>query len=318
MAKLNTVKCTTSGGGNTGLGDCVFQLLPFIGAFLTPRNFRISKATAEDPVALQTFLRNATMADASERIYPIHDFEALATDGTEQDAGITFGYGRVLKVSEGNYAPTYQFYTGGMCLQRALRMHNKSRNRGVIFIDSEFRLVGTTTVDQNVEYFSAIPLNSFFAQKVGLPTGPTDPAKYYVDFNFKPIYLNDRLGFLETAEDFDISVITGLQDVRLVVSDTTANSVSVQPLAGCANLNLGDVYDVELAVPGAWTVLDTADGSEVQLSGVVYDAANKAFVLTGAAALPANVQVSLKDPTVLAALQIQGYESNQVTTPVTA
>ncbi|HVX00503.1 MAG TPA: hypothetical protein VHA52_08730, partial [Candidatus Babeliaceae bacterium] len=95
--KLNQILCATGAGANTGVGDCPYQMGPFLGGFITPRNFRIPKATAEDPALLQTFLKNATMAPIGQRIYPIHGFVGMPADNSADDTTETFGYGRPIR-----------------------------------------------------------------------------------------------------------------------------------------------------------------------------------------------------------------------------
>ena len=308
MAELNVIpNCGVSGGGNTGKTDCPFQLKLFKGAFLTPAGFKIPQSTAEDPELLRTFLLDAARdPNPSLRIYPIHGFVGKPEDATEAPTIQTFGYGQPIPVREGEYAPSYQHYDGGLCLHKELRKFNSRGNMGVLFIDADNMLIGTTVKEGENYFLQAIPLTRFYARAATLPDGSA-VAAYLLDFVFAKNYINDSPGFISTT-GFDITSITGLQNVIVGVTGTAASEITATLKTSCGGVDLYDTYELEFEQLTAW-VLAEPDGTPIAITSIAGNG-NGAWVITTTAPLPTAWNLNIADPETLAAppISVDGYE----------
>lgn len=304
MAVLNRIECAEV-FGNTGVADCSLIPVNILGAFLTPRNFVITEADAEN---LKEALEEAARLDnPRSRIYPIHGFEA-ATDNTEEDTVTTLGYGGRRKVRDGKYDWLFSYSIGGICLHNELRKFAKSK-WGVLFYDAQGVLYGRNSGGN----MAAIPLEYFDAPKWNLNDGATETS-FGAQFVFDPKYLNEQISFVKV--DFDFQDITGLQTVNLsVVGTPTTTVISVTATAVCGGESLYDVYSAELAAGTLWNVSDAATGASLVIDSVVANDVTKSWVLTLDEARTGPVVVSTKSLSDLETAGIVGFEFKPVTVP---
>lgn len=303
--ELNKISCFVS-GANTGYGDCVLSPGVIAGAFLVPKDFAL---TAEQITNLQASLTAAAQAaDPKQRIYPIHYFEELA-DGTEELVLATLGYGGKYPVRDGDYDWGFRFVQGGLCLSKALAKFS-GIGKYALFYDVNGVLIG----HKSGELLKGVPLNFFYSTPWRPSDGSTVPF-YAARFSFKPWYINQEVGFVDA--DFNLATIEGLEDVALKNGASVRPALKVTAFVGCSKDNLYDTYSVELAAPTAWVA--KIAGAVVAISAVGVDAANSGWTITlddtdpNYAAAPAPITLSLADPTVLAGLDVAGFESNTLT-----
>ena len=308
MSELNKKACLV-GQANTGFGDCVLTMAHVVGAFIVPANKSFSPTDLVDFKA--TLQEAAFAANKNNRIFPIHNFEQLA-DNSEDKNVQTLTYGGKYPLTEGDYDWAFQYIQGGHCLHTSLRKFN-GLGRSVLFYDAKGIIYGW----KDGEALKGIPLVYFFANKFTLSDGSAATA-YTAQFVLKPKYMNDSLGFVEP--DFDPATVSGLQDVVLTAGATAAPDDPVmKAVVGCGGSDMSELYETELAVPGAWKV--THNGQVVSLLSVVYTPAVKGWTLSVDPADPnysatAATVVSLEDPLALELLGVVGFASNSVSIAV--
>ena len=303
--ELNRTICVTE-GSNTGFGDCVLNPSYMAGAFLAPTNFVITK---ENIAGLQAFLMAAASAALQQnRIFPVHYFEQIETN-SEDKTIVTLGYGGKAVVKEGDYDWAFQFFQGGLCLHKALRVFN-GPGKSVYFYDANGVLYGTKDGDN----LKPIPLSYFWADP-WKPNDGTNATIYMAQFVFKPKYINENIGFIKT--DFNLEDIKGLQTVAIKEAAQSAFPVlKIKAITGCAGEDLFDTYAAELAVVDAWRA--TSGGAEIAITSVSQDAALKAWTITVDTAdanynPDAVFQINLVNPPALTALAVVGFEGKALT-----
>lgn len=302
--ELNKLTCLVV-GANTGFGDCVISPAVIAGAFKVPVDFELDAAGI---AALQTSLSEAALAaQIKERIFPIHNFEEI-NDGTEDETIATMGYGGKYPVRDGDYDWTFRYMQGGLCLSKQLAKLS-GVGGAVLFYDSNNILIGWKVGDK----LKGIPLN-FFKGKPWRPSDGSTTPFFSVRFSFKPQYINQEVGFVQA--DFNLATIEGLQDVALKDAVSVRPAMKVTATVGCSKDNMYDVYADELAVVGAWKA--TINGNDIPITAVAKDETISGWTITlddtdeNYAAAPVPVVISLVDPTALAALDVDGFESNTV------
>jgi len=311
MATLNQVVCQSI-LKNTGYGSCVFDFSKAGGAIRMPKG---KVLTQTELAALRTTLDSMRLAASkSNRIFPIHGFQAV-TDNSEETVFQTLGYGKQVPIRDGNYRWTFQYIDGGMCLHLALTSMNFSGTSEWLFYDDKWQIIGTKkTASDGKPGLAGVPL-TFHAHKWKLNDG-ANVTGYMVYFDMDPKYLNSNLGFV--VADFNPEEITGLQNIALQQTGTSSAGVfKIQALTGCDYANLFDLYSTELAAAGLWVVTNATTGNAITITSVAADANAKAFTITLSSSDPdypatsgGLVNVSLADPTTLDAADVSGFESN--------
>lgn len=317
MATLNAISCLDSGGYNTGVPSCFYTPAEIQGIILTPLGYKITKADMAD---LLTKLQTDTQADVGSRIYPFMNIVALDADNSEAAVKQTLGYGLSVIIRDGNYALSYQYLDGGLCLHKQFRMFNGKKWGGYL-VDANGVILGY----KNGDDLQAIPLLEFFAEKWKMSDG-SNVSKFLLDLTFKPQYLNEFVGFLDTQSEFDIfSVITGL--INVVVQEVTplaAGVVKVKIVASCGGSNLYGSVKAGLTQQSAWIVTNDDTGDVVALTTAAANDADESFTLTADTADPnypasgGKLDIRLANPSALAIapINIVGIESNTLTETV--
>lgn len=270
---------------NTGVGTCSLALATIAGAFLVPSDFVIDEAGAAD---LFDTLQAAAKASKRNRIYPVHRFVQV-TNNSEDKTTQSFGYGSIAVVREGFYNWSLQYVDGGLCLHNKLRSHN-GKAKAVLFYDSNGVLFGRSValpqdpalVQPEPKYgLGGIPLEYFWAN----PWTPNDGSNVMataVQFVFKPVYINDELGYIQT--NFDLESVKGLGGVTLSEAIPAARPVlTVKASYGCSyepdGADFFEDFEADLAAAALWKVT-TASGLPIAITSVAADNENRAFTIT--------------------------------------
>jgi len=306
MSILNQKDCLIA-GGNTGFGDCFLDLKNIVGGILVPSDRAYSAAETESAATLLAAIQADISAVAADRVYPLGTFEAL-TDNSEAPTIQTLGYGGIAVTREGLYNLSFQFIQGGLCLSKSLRKFNGS-NRSVLLFDANGLLVGW----KSGTTLKGIPLDLFYQNPLKLNDG-TNVTAYVLQIAFKPIYLNDSIGFVQMSLA-DLATLSGLQDIAL--SETTGSDLPILKIkakTGCSGLDLYDTFSTELASVPLWVARNAANGASLTITSVVIDATLKAWTVTvDSPPVSGSVTITLAAPTVLAAAGIEGYEALTLT-----
>lgn len=316
MATLNQITCGAQASGNTGIPDCFADPKLIKGMILTPVGFKIAAATIAS--GLLASLQTSVHAARASRIYPLLNFEALLNDSTEDPTRQSFGYGRSVMVREGNYSLQFQYLDGGLCLHKQLRNFNGSK-WGAFLVDAEGTIIGTKSGDD----LMAIPLDEFYAEPWRMASG-SEQARYTLMMQFKPGYINEDIGFVQTKGEFDIfDDVKGLLNLKLTaVNALTAGAVKVKVEESCGGENIYDVHSGQLDEVSAWVAKNKVTGAAITITSVTPDATLKAFGLqlnasdTDYPTSDQDLTIELAAPSVLKAepISLEGYEGANVLT----
>ncbi len=309
MAELNKLYCLTS-DSNTATGECVLDIGRIVGAIQVNPN---KVYTESELQVLKTTLQNGIYASGIDRIYPLGTFDAI-TDGTADPQFQTLGYGLNVPVRQSPYNWTFQFVNGGFCRLRKLQDRN-GRPISVFVFDEFDTLIGTKgTADDGSIGMMGVPLDVFLARDWKANDG-SNMTQYLLNLQFQSSYVNKNIAFVKS--DFPLSSLKGLQDIILkVVSGPATGVVQIQPLAGCGNVNLYDLYSSELAAAALWKAFRADTGASIPVSSVAANPGLKAFTVTldtsdtnyTALTATGKVKLTLDSATALKAADIVGYE----------
>lgn len=300
---LNELNCSES-QRNVGFGTCFLDPKLIAGAILFNAEKSFTQAELDD---LQTTLQDKAWHDTkSSRCFPIHNFVTL-TDNTEDETLQTFDYGDKIIVKEGDYDWVFQYTDGGLCLQSALR--TLKGKRFFLFYDKDGTLFGYNKGG----LLTTIPVN-FYAKNWKAASGSA-VAQYLVRFIFNPQYVNEDIAYVKVS-DFSLDEVVGLQDVELVV-DTFSDGGGVAVVSvktKCGRSNVGETYNSELANVARWVATNQETGGVITISTVTYSSVTKKFTVTMSpldADYPDDgvIELALAAPSVLAAANVEGYES---------
>lgn len=307
MNNLNELNCDVL-YKNVGFGTCVLEPGLIKGVIL----FNASKTfTDEEREALADTLQAMAYADSvSGRAYPLHEFLQV-TDNTEDVTIQTFDYGTKAFVRDGDYDFTAQFLNGGLCLLGSLRSLNG--NKYALFYDDKGVIYGTVDADR----LKTIPIQ-FYAQPWRLRTGSTAP-QFLVRFIFRPEYLNESLAYIKLARLSDITNITGLQDVNIIVNSFSDGGglANVKLVTACGAVNIGELYSTELAAAAMFVATNQDTGAVITISTVSFVSASKTFnitldILDADYPVSGVVDLTMAAPSVLTAAGVEGYEAESV------
>jgi hypothetical protein len=302
MSKLNELNCSVF-TKNTGFNACYLDWKLFKGAFIyqSPRTF-----SAAELANLETTLQDDAFSDVkSTRAYPIHNFVAL-TDNTEDVIIQTFDYGAKAIVRDGDYDWTFEFQDGGACLTRSGRTLNGKQY--MLFYDSENKILGQDLNGQ----FSTIPLQFLYFKPFKSATGSA-AASYGMRAVFNARYGNEDSAVVKS--DFDLSEITGLQDIVLEKNGFNHNTgmLNVSIVTDCGASDLYGQYSAKFTV-GLWNASNTQTGAPITITSVTPIAGTSSFnvqLLHSDPDWPADgtISVGLAVPSLLTAAGIAGYEA---------
>jgi len=307
MSILNVPTCTTD-RGNTGTPACYFDIKHIKSVILAPATQSFSAANMADVDTFIAAMQAATIAGTSARIYPVSNFVGV-TDNTEEAVFETSGYGDKRFTREGDYQFKFEFWKGGMCLNKQLRKFNKG-SWSVYLVDAQNQVWGKK-VGTALAGFSA----SIYTEKPKINDG-TAATKYMIDLSLpNPEELADDFGVVVLDCSFD-DFVKGILNVNITVTVSTEADVTYTIATECGNDDLYDFYADELADTDA-IILKNNSGTPVVASAVVKVPASKAW--KASATLTAGTYtIELPTPAALAALDIgeapaNGIESDVVT-----
>lgn len=257
---IQKIKCSNN-FGNTGVGDCYLVPDHIVGEIIVPSSFALEDD--DEKTILEQLQEAAEEDNPRKRIYPIHNFEEVE-DNSEDETVNTFGYGGRSITKDGFYDWRFRFVKGGLCLSNQLRRYNK-QSVSVILIDANGVLFGQL-VDGKLK---GIPLELFYIPKWKISDGDSDGTGFYVQNVMNPIYLNERIGFVDTQSlGFIPSEIKGLQTITFKNAGSDTSKIVVEPLAGCGSENLTEIFDDELEDSDLWELIDGSNGSDIDITSV--------------------------------------------------
>lgn len=311
---LNVVSCETA-FENVGYGKCTFTPREITGMFIVPDDFLIKESDTSD---LQTFLYNKiTDPVKSKRVFPILGFVGVE-DGSEEPVRETLGYGSTRTLKEGNYAWTFRFEKGGLCLLRSLQKIN-GQSVNVIFIDGAGVMFGAKKTVGGDTGLGGIPIDDFWANKWTISDGAGASTSLSVYLSFKPVHVNENLSFLSTSElsNFDIYSVRGVQDIVIDVVSATSSAIKYKLRDKCSGSvsSFSEVYETELKILTSAVVTDE-DGIPETIDDIAYNDVTNEWTITLDPVRTSDSILSLADIATLTSNGIEGFESNRVSVPL--
>ncbi len=259
--------------GNTGYGDCFFEIGKIKGAIQVPNNFQISLT---DLATLDTFLKAKLYAAIGTRIFPYKGFETV-TDNTEEPTYNTTDYGYRYKTRDGYYDMTFRYFTGGPMLQNEMQK-NSGPGKSFLFYDDNNALIGY----KSGSFLKGIPDVIFEALPFRFNTG-ADSAQLLLRFIFDPVYMSKgNLGYIKLPQGslFNFRDLNGLQEVDLQLFSLASNVAKIQPLTKVGGVNLEEVYGATLANASRWRARKRSNGANIPITSVADDPTNDAYTMT--------------------------------------
>lgn len=311
MDILNLPNCGgVTGTFNSGVNLCdIIKDIPY-GLLLMDSGVEFSEAERADVETFVAAIKTKTRAARGSRVYPMWDLVNFE-DTTKEATRGTVGNLSTSDIKLVDAVPGFKFghYKGELFHQK-LSKAERERLR-LMIIDQNFAVYGTKKASGAMTGYS---LNEFSVDPSKFAT-PQGAAQY--PFNVVLASLleyKDNLAFVQT--DATLANISGLVDVNLSLFNQASNVMKVRVLTDGDQQDLYDLYDTELGVVGAWTLINKATGASITITSVTLDATNNAWIITidntawTALASGAKVLLNLAAASVLSATYlVDGYES---------
>lgn len=274
---------------NLGVSRCNKMPEMPVGMITTPKDFKIPAATLSDPAALLTFLQDALLAPAGERIYYWPEFktvENISQEAVYEDSVLAY-----LPVRDGNYRWRFGIREN-LCLHKAMYTHRASSGRAII-IDSENQLLLSETAEGDGVGFSIQLLHT---EKLIFNDGSvaTKSPIVLALSNNKEL---DKSGIIIPFDNF--AELYRIVDIKLkVVGSSSATTIVVDAAAEC------DATPLAGLVKDDFLLLTAAGVAQVITTAVEDPNIPGRYTLTGAAFVSGTL--STVPPS---ELSVQAYES---------
>jgi hypothetical protein len=266
-----------------------------------------------------SLVSKAKTANKFNRLHFVHDIVNV-TSNSEDKTVQTFSTGSQSVVREGRYNWTLQFVKGGLSLSNELAKFNGNGTYSVYFYDTNFVLYGYKTATG----LAAIPTDYIWCNKMTPNTG-SETSVYSINVVFDPAYINDAnlIGFAQATSA--IKDVKGLKNINVKLNSWVESTGVVNiSLLEDLGFNVGELYNNELDVAGAYVANNKATGAAITISTVAYVPSTKTFNVTLDTAdvdFPAAAQGILFNVGTIATLEgllVFGYESaGAITLPTT-
>lgn len=275
---MATIKELTCGfnltGGNTDVGNCVFDPQVIEGAFLSYGKY----LTPAEQLSLQASLEAATKAASrSGRLYPVHNFTEAEDASTERQVQTT-GYGDEIVTRAKKVKERFRIYPGGKTLHAKLKVHSEVCFSAFLY-DAKNRLLGWLDSDKNLRPFT------FVQMYVDEPVVMTGSNAYLIPLEWA--YANNgellqSFAWLNADSDnFLLSEIKGLKDVELVekVAVSAGGVITLNGFVGSTRENMRTLYGSSLVNDEAFVCTNETSGAIVTTT-VADDAGDDGYAVT--------------------------------------
>ena len=288
---LSALKTT----GNTGIPSNDVKLDKIVGLLLCKKGFKVPATETKDFNDTIAYLQSKTIAaDPNDRLYPILNFMG-ATDTTEAANVIKSTYGQSKGYNEQSQSFDVDLKYIGIGAFKNLRQWSNSEDICAYLVDTTF-IGGRKNKSGD---FLPFDIDFIVKQpKYGNGKDTATETMSTVIFKDSEALTSQIVPFVFDKNDFSAdSELHGCID--LVVSKV--NNTTVKIFTKVSHTDLYDKYSTQLAVTGAWKVVDAVSGAIKTGWTVAVSAANKGWAFTG---LTGVNDIYLVDPTALAALNV--------------
>lgn len=312
MAEIINIPLCESQQKNTGFCKCTINLKELVGSFIIPKGKHLTQ-TELLPENIGDTLATLILESPSKRLYPFSGFVAI-NDSSEDITSQSYGYGKKVKVRDGNNNWVAEYRNGGLGLSNAMRSFDQSQNKYDVLFIFKNTLVGTKKVVAGDIVMAGIPMDSLEAYVWKISDGSKETS-YRFGFSFEPQYVNELVAAVEyNTGDIILKDLKGLQNINLSKIATTTSTVKVKVATDCGE-NLGELYAQELTTNTAlWKVSNAATSASIPVTTVVYNSTDGIFTVTfdtsstNCPAVGASINVTLDTPDTLNIAGIAGYE----------
>ena len=216
-------------------------------------------------------------------LVPLNDTLQIAEAGAKSNIQ-TLPNKREIYISSGLYKFTIDF-EANVCLVKS--MHRLAKKKWqLLLLDSEGKLF----FDNKAGQLNGFEIQSLIVDNEAVNDGGSKFAMFTVSIQLTPDGTkgyNERRSFI-LSDDFDFSIVNGIQDVKLASLTLTAANFTLSVLAGCD----GSTPILGLATAN-FKVIKATDGSTV--AATVTDQGNGVYKLANVALIAGSYVVQLYD-----------------------
>ena len=300
-AILNNPGCA-SFGGNTGIGNCDFNLKDIQGIIVVDKAFTLLAATLVDVPTLEAALKVSVNAAGTLRIFPITGFDDPEVKSTEIGRSES-AFGRSSLTRRGKYNLVSRLAQGGQCFFNELRKFNGDNSKRVYLWTSDNYLVGTKSGTADMKGAS---VDFIHTHDSTLPDGK-DISKTMLEIQFSDNReLNEDIAYVKMSDSMN-DIVKGVINVEVSKLSQGAATATMQVFTKCDKTNLYDSFSALLASAAAWNI--TKAGVAVVPVSVAAVPATKSWIITLTAPTGAHV-IDLVNCAALDALGVGGDPDN--------
>lgn len=290
--------CTTTEGGNVGLGNCNLDLKNVKSLLLLPKGTVIKRSQIPTMIAdIKAMLTNDNWANRAQYVDGIEGAELANVDATTAN----YGYGTLVTTQEAKVGRTYTFR--GKCASNVMSgINNRSSSFDVVFIH-----------DGGVFNFAPASVDGEDAVK-GFAISTLEVGLYQETIqDTLPMFTVNII--LENSEEWRYSVVIkpqggnplselkSLRSIRLSYIKATPvvpGTYSIS-LEDCSDNGIMDIYDTELIDTDNWIIENADNGATIAIDTLAIANGRLLFkLLTSDANFTASTRIRIKGAAVSA------------------
>lgn len=291
---------------NTGKPLCDLKKSKFFGVIFMDAGLEIEGAPLASVPAFIQWLKDATVAERGQRVYPLFDIRNF-TDNTGDPATGSVGNLSTATIVTSDAVPVFKFGYNGSEKRHSRLAEMTGASLDVLFVDDQFAVYGTLGPNGGIKGYS-------------IEQAYTDTSKFIIadsvdQYAFR-ITLADAKEYRNRSEyvvtNNGLSSVAGLVNATMKLVSLAANVANLQIIAD-GGTNLEPLHGAAIAAE-TFTARRLDTGAAIAVTGAADDAANDQIDITldstAYTAVPSGVQIEIVGPSAadLSAAGVKPYE----------
>lgn len=275
---LYNLPCVVAVGGNTGFGNCNYNLKNAKGVVLVPTGTKIAQSKMVTFVTeLKALLKKDQLAQRAQIVKNFKGAEAANIDASTA----TWGDGTEVTVRDERIGRTYQMES--LCANQGLSKLNDRHAQYEAFMVFDGNVVtgAQTTMENGEPAVKGFKLSKIWTTQYAEAINDTQAQFTFTIVHDEPSEWRNLVAFKPEDGNVISSDNEPMADVQLVYYPTTplvSGTYNVGATTACGQVNLTDMYATEIVELGLWKATNQA-GTTIPVTAVTVQGGKLKFVL---------------------------------------
>lgn len=277
---LYNLPCVVAAGGNTGFGNCNFNLKNAKGIILLPAGTKIPQTKLATFVTeLQALLVADNITRRAQMVKNFRGAEAANIDVTTA----TWGDGTEVDVQDERIGRTYQMES--LCASKGLSKLNgkHAQYEALMVFDGNIGVGAPTTTETGEAAVKGFELSRIRASQYAEAMNDTQAQFTFTVVHANPEEWRTLIAFKPEDGLLISSETEPMADVNLTYFPSTPlvpGTYAVEATTACGQVNVASLYPTEIIDNTLWAA-SNQDGTDIPITGVIVDTSGKiVFSLT--------------------------------------